>query len=65
MKEKKQSFALLMFAGLLLNSGSLLISSDGSNLLDFVQGMMAGAGIAVMLLAIWMFGKNKGFKNAK
>ena len=65
MKKKKQSFALLMFTGMLLNSGRLLISSDGSDLLDFVQGIMAGAGIAIMLLAIWMFGKNKGFKNAK
>ncbi|WP_379158447.1 hypothetical protein [Paenibacillus sp. sgz5001063] len=65
MDKKKQSFALLMFAGMLLNSGSLLISSDGSNLRDFVQGVMAGAGIAIMLLSIWTFAKNKGFKDAK
>ena len=65
MERKRQSFALLMFAGLLLNSGSLLLSSDGSNLLDFVQGIMAGVGISLLLLALWVFGKNKGFKNAK
>jgi hypothetical protein len=65
MEKKKQEFALLMFFGWLCISGSLITSSGGSALRDFMQGIMTGVGIAVMLLALWMFRKNKGFKSTE
>jgi hypothetical protein len=65
MEKKKQEFALLMFFGWLLIAASLITSSDGSMLRDIVQGIMTGGGIGIMLLALLMFRKNKGFKSTE
>ncbi|OMF24592.1 hypothetical protein [Paenibacillus sp. FSL H8-0259] len=65
MEKKKQEFALLMFFGWLLIAASLITSSEGSMLRDIVQGIMTGGGIGIMLLALWMFRKNNGFKSKK
>ena len=62
MKKKKQEFAMMMFFGWLLISASLITSGETA-LRDVVQGIMTGMGIGIMVLALWMFRKNNGFKS--
>lgn len=62
MEKKKKEFALMMFFGWLLIAASLVTSGETA-LRDVVQGIMTGMGIGIMLLALWMFRKNNGFKS--
>lgn len=65
MDKKKQEFAMLVFSGWMLLIVSLITPSNGSIVREYFQGFMTGMGIVTLLLAVWTFGKHKGFRKAE
>ncbi|WP_435923835.1 hypothetical protein [Paenibacillus sp. DYY-L-2] len=55
--KQQQNVALLFLASFSSLTLSQVIQSNGSNLMDFTQGMLTGLGIAGMLLAIMTMGR--------
>ncbi|MEI2397799.1 hypothetical protein NYE33_01355 [Paenibacillus sp. FSL R10-2199] len=56
-KKQQQTVAMLFLASSTSIGASQIIQSNGSNLMDFTQGMLAGIGIAGMLLVILTIGR--------
>lgn len=56
-KKQQQTVAMLFLASSTSIGASQIIRSNGSNLMDFMQGMLTGIGIAGMLLAIVTAGR--------
>lgn len=56
--DKQQQHAGLLFAASFLSlTVSRIIESNGSNLIDFTQGLLTGVGIVGMVVSIMAFGK--------
>ncbi|MNI81778.1 hypothetical protein D3C73_1384240 [compost metagenome] len=58
-KNQKQNVALLYMASFSSIIASRLMHSNGSNLMDFTQGMLSGVGIAGLLVTIVTIGRYK------
>ncbi|AIQ27295.1 hypothetical protein P40081_03085 [Paenibacillus sp. FSL P4-0081] len=56
-KKQQQNVAMLFLASSSSIGVSQIIQSNGSNLMDFSQGMLTGIGIAGMMLAIVTAGR--------
>lgn len=56
-KKQQQNVAMLFLASFASITASPIIPSNGSNLMDFSQGMLTGIGIAGMLLTIVTIGR--------
>lgn len=56
-KKQQQSLFLLFMPSFLALTCGRILPDNGSNLMDFTQGFLTGAGIAGMVLAIVVFGK--------
>ncbi|WP_019913824.1 hypothetical protein [Paenibacillus sp. HW567] len=56
-KKQQQNVALLFLASFSSIISSQIIQSNGSNLMDFSQGVLTGIGIAGMLLTIVTIGR--------
>lgn len=56
-KKQQQNVAMLFLASSSSIGISQIIQSNGSNLMDFSQGMLTGIGIAGMLLTIVTIGR--------
>ncbi|MDT3428263.1 hypothetical protein J2Z22_003855 [Paenibacillus forsythiae] len=56
-KKHQQNVAMLFLASFSSLTVSQIIQSNGSNLMDFTQGVLTGIGIAGMLLVIVTFGR--------
>lgn len=65
MNKQQQNLGLLFVASFLSLTVSRVIHSNGSNLIDFTQGMLTGMGIVGMVLTIIMFGKYKTKTDSK
>ena len=55
--KQQQNTGLLFAASFLSLTVSRIIDSNGSNLIDFTQGMLTGIGIVGMVVTIIVFGK--------
>lgn len=56
-KKQQQNVAMLFLASSSSIGVSQIIQSNGSNLMDFSQGMLTGIGVAGMLLTIITIGR--------
>ncbi|WP_379127863.1 hypothetical protein [Paenibacillus sp. sgz500958] len=56
-KKQQQSLAILFAVSFLSLTVSRIMQSNGSNLMDFVQGVLTGMGIVGMVLTIIVFGR--------
>lgn len=56
-KKQQQNVAMLFLASSSSIGVSQIIQSNGSNLMDFSQGMLTGIGIAGMMMAIVTAGR--------
>ncbi|MFF2909482.1 hypothetical protein [Paenibacillus sp. NPDC057934] len=56
-KKQQQSLGMLFSVSFLLLMASKIIHSNGSNLMDFAQGIVTGMGIAGMVMTIITFGR--------
>lgn len=56
-KKQQQNVVMLYLASFSSVTASQIIQSNGSNLMDFSQGLLMGIGIAGMLLTIVTFGR--------
>lgn len=58
MDSKQQQNVGMLFVGSFLSlTASRIIESNGSNLIDFTQGMLTGMGITGLVLTIIVFGR--------
>lgn len=58
-KKHQQNIAILYAGSFLSLTAGRIIHSNGSNLIDFTQGMLTGIGIAGMVLTIIVFSRYK------
>ncbi|AIQ56018.1 hypothetical protein [Paenibacillus borealis] len=56
-KKHQQNIAMLYAGSFLALTAGRIIHSNGSNLMDFTQGMLTGLGIAGMVVTIIVFGR--------
>ncbi|MCL6603322.1 MAG: hypothetical protein K6T94_10640 [Paenibacillus sp.] len=56
-KKQQQNLGMLFVGSFSSLTASQIIESNGSNLVDFAQGLLTGIGIVGMLLAIVTFGR--------
>ncbi|MDQ0196334.1 hypothetical protein [Paenibacillus wynnii] len=56
-KKQQQNLGMLFVASFSSLTVSQIIESNGSNLVDFTQGVLTGIGIVGMLLTIVTFGR--------
>lgn len=56
-KKYQQNAGLLFTASFLSLTASRIIHSNGSNLIDFTQGVLTGIGIVGMVVTIIAFGR--------
>ncbi|KGE19540.1 hypothetical protein [Paenibacillus wynnii] len=56
-KKQQQNLGMLFVASIFSLTVSRIIESNGSNLVDFTQGVLTGMGIVGMLLTIVTFGR--------
>ncbi|MOA35516.1 hypothetical protein D3C78_1569710 [compost metagenome] len=56
-KKQQQNIGILFSASFLSLIVSQVIHSNGSNLIDFVEGILSGIGIVGMVLTIVTFGR--------
>lgn len=57
-KKHEQTFGLLFAVSSLIALVARLMPSNGSNLLDFIQGLLTGIGIAGMIASLIIFGRH-------
>lgn len=57
MNKKQQTIGILFVVSFLSLAGSQVIHSNGSNLMDFTQGMLTGLGIVGTVLTLLTFGR--------
>lgn len=57
-KKHQQDIAMLLMAAFPVLAASRLIPSNGSVLMDYVQGFLAGIGIVLMIIVICVFSKH-------
>lgn len=58
-KKPQQNIAMLYAGSLLALTAGRIIHSNGSNLMDFTQGLLTGIGIAGMVVTIIVFGRHQ------
>ncbi|AIQ39097.1 hypothetical protein MKZ24_01840 [Paenibacillus sp. FSL R7-0297] len=56
-KKHQQNAGLLFAASFLSLTAARMLDSNGSNLMDFTQGMLTGIGIVGMVVTIIAFGR--------
>ncbi|WP_438495392.1 hypothetical protein [Paenibacillus sp. IHBB 3054] len=56
-KKQQQSLGILFAVSFLSLTASQIIDSNGSNLMDFTQGILTGMGIVGMVMTIITYGR--------
>ncbi|MBY9079946.1 hypothetical protein KIH86_10130 [Paenibacillus sp. HN-1] len=58
-EKQQQSLGILFVSSFLSLTASRIIHSNGSNLMDFSQGILTGMGLVGMVLTIITYGRYK------
>jgi hypothetical protein len=57
MTKSEQNNMMLLMSSVSLATVSRILPTDGSNLMDFTQGVLTGIAMVGMLAGLWMYGK--------
>ncbi|MNZ76513.1 hypothetical protein D3C78_950210 [compost metagenome] len=62
MTESEQYNMMLLMSSVSLATVSRMLSTNGSTLMDFTQGVMTGIAMVGMIAGLWMYGKARKSK---
>ncbi|MBY3622422.1 hypothetical protein HGO21_23165 [Acinetobacter sp. CUI P1] len=62
MTKSEQYNMMLLMSSVSLATVSRMLSTNGSTLMDFTQGVLTGIAIVGMIAGLWMFGKARKSK---
>jgi hypothetical protein len=57
MTKSEQNNMMLLMSSVSLATVSRILPTDGSNLMDFTQGVLTGIAMVGMIAGLWMYGK--------
>lgn len=62
MTKSEQNIMMLLMSSVSLATVSRMLSTNGSTLMDFTQGVLTGVAIVGMIAGLWMYGKARKSK---
>jgi hypothetical protein len=62
MTKSEQNNMMLLMSSVSLATVSRILPTDGSNLMDFTQGVLTGIAMVGMIAGLWMYGKARKSK---